>query len=59
MELRFESVGPRVVCLVDVDPSPSSVYAKATKGDACFDVRINNAAWMLEGPDIYKYIHGH
>lgn len=57
--LRFESVGPKVVCLVDVTPSPSPVYAKSTKGEACFYVRINNTTRMLEGPDIYNYIHGH
>ncbi len=56
---RFESVGPAVVCLVDVDRSPSPVYAKTTKGNSCFYVRINNTTRMLEGPDIYNYIQGH
>ena len=57
--LRLESVGSEVVCLVDVDPSPSPVYAKTQKGEACFYVRISNTTRMLEGPHIPSYIDGH
>lgn len=57
--LRIESVGPEVVCLVDVNPSPSPVFAKTTKGEACFYVRINNTTRLLEGPDVPNYIDGH
>lgn len=57
--LRLEPVGSEVVCLVDVAPSPVPVYAKTTKGEACFYVRINNTTRMLEGPDIPAYIDGH
>lgn len=57
--LRIESAGSEVVCLVDVSPSPTPVYAKTTKGDRCFYVRINNTTRMLEGPDIPNYIDGH
>lgn len=57
--LRIEPVGSEVVCLVDVTPSPTPVYAKTTKGDACFYVRINNTTRLLEGPHIPNYIDGH
>lgn len=59
VSLRIESVGSELVCLVDVTPSPSPVYAKTTKGDACFYVRINNTTRLLEGPHIASYIDGH
>lgn len=59
VSLRIESAGSEVVCLVDVSPSPSPVFAKSTKGDACFYVRINNTTRMLEGPHIPSYIDGH
>jgi hypothetical protein len=57
--LRVESVGPELVCLVDVMPSPSPIYAKTTKGDSCFYVRVNNTTRLLEGPHIADYIKGH
>lgn len=59
MSLRIESVGSELVCLVDLNPSPSPVYAKTTKGDGCFYVRINNTTRLLEGPHIASYIDGH
>jgi hypothetical protein len=42
-----------------VTPSPSPVYAKTTKGDHCFYVRVNNTTRLLEGPDTQAYIEGH
>ena len=48
-----------VVCLVDVDPSLLPVYARTTKGESCFYVRINNTTRMLEGPHVPNYIDGH
>lgn len=57
--IRLEAVGSEIVCLVDVAPSPVPVYAKTTKGDACFYVRINNSTRRLEGPDLPAYINGH
>ena len=57
--IRIESVGADLVCLIDVTPSPSPVYAKTTKGDHCFYVRVNNTTRLLEGPEIQNYIKGH
>ena len=59
VSFRIEPVGSEVVCLVDVTPSPSPIYAKTTKGNSCFYVRINNTTRMLEGPQILSYIDGH
>lgn len=56
---RIEPVGSEAVCLVDVSPAPAPVYAKTTKGKACFFARIGNTSRMLEGPDIHSYIEGH
>ena len=57
--MRMEAVGAEVVCLIDVTPAGSPVYAKTTKGDNCFYVRINNTTRQLEGPDIVNYVGGH
>jgi hypothetical protein len=57
--LRIESFGSDVVCLADVTPAPAPVYAKTTKGDACFYVRVNNTTRLLEGPHIANYTQGH
>lgn len=59
VSLRTEQVGSKLVCLIDVAPSPSPVYAKTTKGDNCFYVRVNNTTRMLEGPHIVTYVKGH
>ena len=56
---RYESVGSEVVCLVDVTPSAAPVYAKTTKGDDCFFVRVNNTTRHLTGADVQSYIEGH
>ena len=57
--IRIESVGSEVVCLVDVLPSSQPVYAKTTKGNECFYVRVNNTTRMLEGRQIVDYINDH
>ena len=59
VSLRIESVGSEVVCLVDVTPAKSPVFAKTTKGDHCFYVRYANSTGLLNGPDTQNYIAGH
>lgn len=59
VSLRIEQVRSDVVCLIDVTPSVSPVYAETTKGKNCFYVRINNTTRMLEGPDILSYVGAH
>ena len=57
--LRIETVGSEVVCLVDVKASSKPIYAKTTKGDHCFYVRVNNTTRQLDGPDLPSYIDEH
>jgi hypothetical protein len=59
VRLRIESDGAHLVCLVDVSPSRTAVYAKTTKGENCFYVRVNNTTRLLEGRDIQTYISDH
>lgn len=56
VSFRLETVGSEVVCLVDVRRAKDPVYAKTTKGAACFYVRVNNTTRMLEGPHIQSFI---
>lgn len=57
--IRMEAIQGQVVCLVDVRPSPSPVYASTIKGDSCFYVRVANTTRQLTGPDLVNYINGH
>ena len=57
--VRFETVGAHVVTLVDVEPSTRAVYAKTTKGDDCFYVRVNNTTRQLAGQEMVEYIKHH
>lgn len=59
IQIRFETVGGEVACLVDVKPSSSAVYAKTTKGDNVFYVRVGNTTRILEGPELVEYVAGH
>lgn len=56
VSFRIESAGPELVCLVDVTPSGSPVYAQTTKSSHSFFVRVNNTTRLLEGPNIMTYI---
>lgn len=56
VSLRFETVGSEMVCLVDVKPSNTSVYAKTMKSEHSFFVRMSNTTRLLEGADIQEYI---
>ena len=53
---RFEAVGDKMVCLVDVKPSSVPVYADSIKGDEVFWVRANNSSRMLQGRELELYI---
>ncbi|MDA7823658.1 DUF262 domain-containing protein [Opitutales bacterium] len=59
VRVRFESVGPEVVCLVDVKAAKTPTYANTVKGEGCFYVRVNNTTRMLKGADIQTYIGQH
>ena len=44
------------VVLVHAPPSSEPVYAKVSKGDRVFYVRVNNSTRVLEGPDLVGYV---
>jgi hypothetical protein len=56
VSFRLETEGSHVVCLVDVKRAATPVYAKTSKGSACFYVRVNNTTRMLEGPHIQSFV---
>ena len=55
-QIRIETAGSEVVCLIDVTKSKSPVYAKTTKGEDCYYVRVNNTTRLLTGPEIQRHI---
>ena len=57
--IRFEAVEDHVVCLVDVSPSTSPVYADTMKGKEVFYVRVGNSTRIFTGSEMVDYISGH
>lgn len=53
--IRFETVEDHVVCLVDVLPSTTPVFADTVKGNEVFYVRVGNTTRILTGPDMVDY----
>ncbi len=39
-----------------VTPSPKPIYAKISKGDEVFFVRVNNSTRILNGADLVSYV---
>lgn len=54
--IRFEAVEGLNVCLVDVAPAASPVFADTVKGKHVFYVRNNNSTRVLEGAELYAYL---
>lgn len=57
--IRFELAEDRVVCLIDVSPSSSPVYADTVKGKELFYVRVGNTTRILSGSEMVEYISSH
>jgi hypothetical protein len=55
-KIRVESIDEQHVCLVHIAPSQEPVFAKVSKGDRIFFVRINNSTRVLDGPDLISYV---
>lgn len=53
---RFETIGDKVVCLVDVEASSVPVYANTDKGTGLFFTRLGNTTRVLETPQAVAYI---
>lgn len=58
VNIRFETVGDNVVCLVDVTKAGSPVYANTVKGKEVFYVRVSNTTRVLSGSEMVKFIDG-
>lgn len=56
VSIRFETEDDKVVCLVDVKPSSSPVYANTIKGNAVFYVRLGNTTRIFNGQEILDFI---
>ena len=54
--MRFETVEDVVVCLVDVKPSKTEVYADTIKGKNTFYVRVGHTSHIFEGPELVAYV---
>ncbi len=56
VRIRVDRVGEEEACVVEVDPSPKPVFAKVSKRERAFYVRINNSTRPLDGPDLASYL---
>jgi hypothetical protein len=54
--IRFETVADAVVCLVDVEPASTPVFADTAKGKQTFYVRNNNSTRVLDGAELLTYV---
>lgn len=55
-KVRMHEAEGQKVCIVHIDPSPVPVFARVSKGDQVFFVRINNSTRVLEGADLVGYV---
>ncbi|RIK10757.1 MAG: hypothetical protein DCC49_02205 [Acidobacteria bacterium] len=54
--IRIEGIEEEQVCTITVSPSPEAVYAKTSKGEQVFYVRVNNSTRVLEGKDLVSFV---
>lgn len=59
VRVRFEVNSEKVVCLADVEPSPTPVFATTSKGAEVFFVRMNNTSRQLDGQELLRYTKQH
>lgn len=59
VNIRFETVNDKLVCLVDVKKSSTPIYADTVKGKGLFYVRTVNTTRMLNPPEIPNYTNDH
>ncbi len=55
VQIRFETLGDKLVCLVDVKKSNKPVFANNSSGDETFYVRVGNSTRILKGREITDY----
>ncbi len=57
VSIQLQSVdGSEVVALINVNPSPDPIYARVSKGNQIFFVRVNNSTRVLEAGDLVAYV---
>ena len=59
VNIRFETIDDKVVCLIDVEKSIAAVFANTTKGKEVFYVRVGNSTRILSGSEMMSYIDNH
>lgn len=59
VNIRFEAVNDKLICLVDVKKSSSPIYTDSVKGKDLFYVRVINTTRILSGPEIPDYTRDH
>ncbi len=55
-KIQLQAVDGVQVALVHVQPSPKPIYAKVSKRDNAFFVRVNNSTRVLEAADLVGYV---
>ena len=55
-KIQLQAIDGVQVALVHVAPSPEPIYAKISKRDRAFFVRVNNSTRILEGGDLVGYV---
>ncbi len=55
-KIQLQTVDGVQVALLHVTPSPKPIYAKISKGDEVFFVRVNNSTRILNGADLVSYV---
>ena len=56
VSIRFDNKEDKVICLVDVIPSPKPVYANTYKGKEVFYARVENSTRIFEGAELTDYV---
>ena len=56
-KIQLQTVEGVQVALVHVTPSPEPVYARVSKQNRVFFVRVNNSTRILEGADLVGYVN--
>ena len=55
VQIRYETAGDKVVCLVDVKKSNKKVFANISTGEERFFVRVGNSTRELTGRELLDY----
>ena len=54
--IQLQAVDGNTVALIHANPSPEPIYAKVSRGNQTFFVRVNNSTRVLEASDLVGYV---